>query len=170
MKLNRKHWLILLVAPLMLLLDQVSKQIVHSTFKPFGQITLIPEYLELIFVTNRGLIFGSFTGKLGPYTTWIFLGITVVAFGIILHLFFRTSDRAVLLPLALSNVMAGALGNLIDRLRWGYVVDFIEMHWRGHYWPVYNVADISISIGIVLLLIDSFLPQPGPDQPSKEAG
>jgi len=167
LKLTRKHWVIFSVTPLGLILDQVSKLIIHANLRPFSEIVLIPGYLDLIFVTNHGLAFGMFSGKLGSAATWIFLGITIVALGIIIHLFFRTENKAVLLPTALSLVLAGALGNLIDRFRWGYVVDFINMHYQSHYWPTYNVADILITFGIILLILDSFRPQPE-TQPAAE--
>ncbi len=166
MKLTRKHWLILIVTPLALLADQLTKLSIHAALRPFQEIVIVPGYLELIFVTNRGLAFGMFSGQLGGAATWIFLGITLVALAIILHLFFQTDNQAVVLPLALSLVLAGALGNLIDRFRWGYVVDFMNMHWKHHYWPTYNVADIAITAGIILLIFDSFLPRTGAENKS----
>jgi len=159
MKLVRKHWIILLLTPLVLLLDQTSKLLVHRFFYPYQARQIIPGFLEFRLVFNRGLAFGLFSDQLGPYSTWIFLGITLIAFGIIVHLFFRTDHRALLLPSALSLVLAGALGNLIDRFRWGYVVDFINLYYRRFVWPTFNVADIAITVGIILLLIDSFRPE-----------
>ena len=170
LNLTRKHWVIILVTPLALLLDQLSKLIIHASLKPLNEIVLIPRYLELILVKNRGLVFGMLSGRLGGFSTWIFLGITIIALAIIIHLFFRTESKAVLLPLALSLVLSGALGNLIDRFHWGYVVDFINMHYRGHYWPTFNVADIAITFGIIFLIIDSFRPPPKTgSQEKKEA-
>lgn len=166
---SKKHWVILLTTPLAVLLDQATKFFIHSTFRLYQEISVIPGYLNIIYVQNRGLIFGSFSDRLGPYSIWVSLAITVVALGIIVHLFFRTEDRAVLLPLALSMVLVGAIGNLIDRLHWGYVVDFIQLYYvensppfKAHYWPTFNVADIAITCGIILLLIDSFRPQREP--------
>lgn len=162
MRLTRKHWLIILITPSVFLLDQITKLIIHSTLKPYGQIVLIPRVIEFIFVKNYGLVFGMFSDRLGSSSAWIFLGISLIALGIIIHLFFRTDNQAVLLPTALSLVLAGAFGNLIDRFRWGYVVDFIQIlfNYKGWTWPTFNVADIAITIGIILLIIDSFRPQP----------
>ena len=176
MKLYRKHWVIILVAPLMVVADQFTKLVIHSYMKPYEVITIMQGYLNIYYAQNYGLAFGLFSDKLGASSTWIFLAITIVALAIIIHLFFRTEDKAVLLPMALSLVLAGALGNLIDRFHWGYVVDFIQMYfvsksppYNAHYWPTYNVADISISAGIVLLIIDSFRPQ-REAQPEQESG
>ncbi len=168
MKLVRKHWIILLLTPSVLLLDQISKLVVHRTFYPYQARQIIPGFLEFRLVFNRGLVFGLFSDRLGPYSTWIFLGITLVAFGIIVHLFLRTDHRALLLPSALSLVLAGALGNLIDRFRWGYVVDFINLYYGRFSWPTFNVADMAITIGIILLLIDSFRPEKSPQAPAVE--
>lgn len=169
MKLSRKHWIIILTTPLAVFLDQASKLVIHSYCRLYESIALIPGYLNIYYARNTGLVFGMFSDRLGAYSTWIFLGITIVALAIIVNLFFRAGVKAVLLPLALSLVLSGALGNLIDRLHWGYVVDFIQLFYisqsppyRAHYWPTFNVADIAITAGIVLLLIDSFRPQPQP--------
>ncbi len=166
MKLSSKHWVIMLAAPLMVAVDQAAKFLVHSRMQPFDTITVIPGYLNFYYLRNSGLIFGLFTRELAGISTWVYLGINLVALGIIIHLFFRSEDRAVLLPLALSLVLAGALGNLIDRLHWGYVVDFIHMFYISksppghlHSWAIYNVADLCITFGIGLLLIDSFRPR-----------
>jgi len=149
--------------PLALLCDQITKQMIHSALEPFEEIVIIPGHLEFILVRNSGLVFGMFSGRLGGTATLIFLGITVIALGIIIHLFFHTENKAVVLPLALSLVLAGAFGNLIDRLRWGYVVDFINMHahllGKERTWPTFNIADLAITGGIVLLVIDAFKPQ-----------
>ncbi len=172
MKLTRKHWVIMLITPLGLILDQVSKLIIHASLRPFSEIEIVPGYFNLVFVTNRGLSFGMFSNGLGGAATWIFLGITIVALGIIIHLFLRTDHNAILLPAALSLVLAGALGNLIDRFRWGYVVDFLQAHHeilgRDRYWPTFNVADMLITAGIILLVMDSFRPQPNNEPPEEK--
>lgn len=169
MKLYRKHWVIILVAPLMVAADQITKYLVHSHMRPHESITVIQGYLNIYYVRNSGLVFGLFADRLAGASTWIYLGINIMALAIIGRLFFQSEGRAVLLPLALSQVMAGALGNLIDRLRWGYVVDFIQVYYVSkspphlvHSWGIFNVADIAITLGIAFLLIDSFRPKPAP--------
>jgi signal peptidase II len=170
LKLDRKHWVILLVTPLAILIDQLSKFYVHAHLRLFDEHALIPDYFNIVYVQNRGLAFGLFQQRIGSFSTWIFLGITVVAMGIIVHLFFSTDKKAVVLPLALSLVMSGALGNLIDRMHWGFVVDFMQMYFKGHYWPTFNVADIAITAGIILLILDSFRAQPETKMDTAAAG
>lgn len=160
MNFSRKHWVIFLVTPISLLADQLTKTYVHGHLHLFDEHKIIPDFFNIVYVQNRGLAFGLFQNKIGPYSTLIFLIITLVALGIIIHLFFKTDRKAVLLPMALSLVLAGALGNLIDRLHWGFVVDFLQLYYRSNYWPTFNVADMSITAGIILLVIDSFRPQP----------
>ena len=149
----------------MLLLDQAAKLLVHARLQLYETITVIPGHLNLYYVRNSGLIWSLFSRQLAGYSTWIYLVINLIALLIILRIFFQTENRAVLLPLGLSLVLAGALGNLLDRLRWGYVVDFIQMYYRSgapshrlHSWAIYNVADIAITCGIILLIMDSLRP------------
>jgi signal peptidase II len=182
LKLERKHWVIILVAPLMVFADQFSKQVIHSYMHVFDSVTVLPGHLNIYYVQNTGLVFGLFADRLAGASTWIYLGINICALFIINHLFSRTEGKAVIMPFALGMVLAGALGNLIDRLRWGYVVDFVQVYYLSkapphlaHSWGIFNVADVAISCGIVFLVIDSILdsfrphhevqPDPGPDAP-----
>ncbi len=150
MKLYRKHWVIILITPVMVIIDQLSKFYIQSHIMRYEKI-VINQYLNITNVPNNGLAFGMFADRLGPWSTWIFLGITIIALVIIVNLFFRTEDKAALLPAALSFVLAGALGNLIDRFHWGYVVDFIQAHYDRYYWPTFNVADSAITVGVIVL-------------------
>jgi len=167
LKLYRKHWVIILTTPIAVIVDQLSKIFIRRFFLANNEPMVINRYLNIAYAENKGLAFGMFADRLGPWSTWIFLGITVIALAIIVNLFFRTEQKAALLPAALSLVLAGALGNLIDRFHWGYVVDFIQAHYERHYWPTFNVADIAISAGIVLLIADSLRPQPGSEPKTK---
>ena len=157
MKLERKHWMILLVTPLCLLIDQLSKTYIHGHLRLFDEHSIIPDYFNIVYAQNRGLVFGMFQNQIGSFSTWIFLAITLVALGIIVHLFSSTGKKAVLLPLALCLVLSGALGNLIDRLHWGFVVDFLQLYYKSNYWPTFNAADIWITLGIGLLILDTII-------------
>jgi signal peptidase II len=178
LKLGRKHWVIILVSPLMVIADQFSKLVIHSYMHVYDSVTVIQGHLNIYYVQNSGLVFGLFADQLAGAATWVYLGINIAALAIIVHLFSQTKDKAVLFPLALSLVLAGALGNLIDRLHWGYVVDFVQIYYvskspphLAHSWGIFNIADLAISSGIAFLIIDSFRPQredkpkPEPDKP-----
>jgi signal peptidase II len=170
LKLEPKHWTVLLITPLSLALDQASKFYVHGRLSLYDEHEIVPGFFNIVYAQNRGLVFGMFQNKIGSFSTLVFGIITVVAFAIIIHLFRQTRKDSLVLPAALGFVLSGALGNLIDRLHWGFVVDFLQLYYRGKYWPTFNVADIAIVIGIVLLVIDSFRAQPAPEAKEASAG
>lgn len=152
---NRKYWILALVTPCAIIIDQVTKSIAHKALEGGKIITLIPHYLNLLLVTNEGMVFGILNDSKGAWRSPLLIGISVVALFIIAHLFRQTKKNAVFLPLSLSLILAGAVGNFIDRIRWGYVVDFVNMHFRDHHWPTFNVADAAITCGIVILILDT---------------
>jgi signal peptidase II len=145
-------------------LDQWSKWLVTTHFEEFDSIVLLP-VLELMRLHNEGAAF-SFLADASGWQRWVFvvLGIAVsVALAIWLT---RLPARGQgLLAAALSAVLGGAIGNVIDRVRYGHVVDFIRVHYEQWYFPAFNVADSAISIGAALLILDSLL-QVGRDDAS----
>ena len=118
----------------------------------FEVITVIPGFFNLTYVRNRGAAFGMLAGVPGIWRSAFFIVVTVIAIAAIVLLIRKTSER--LLVAAFSLIAGGALGNLIDRIRYGEVVDFIDWYVRSHHWPTFNVADSAISVGVGLLVID----------------
>ena len=148
---NKYYLLALLIAAL----DHLSKWIV-SVRLPNHPIELIPSYLRLSYVCNSGVAFGFFDGDTSAWKPYV-LGVMAVA--ALVAMFFysrrRSADR-VLLQCALALTMGGILGNFVDRIFRGYVIDFVEVHiHESFYWPNFNVADSAITIGIALLLIET---------------
>jgi signal peptidase II len=137
--------------------DQATKDVITSRMSLYSSVPVIPGFLHLTLVTNRGALFGLFHDLAEPYRSVLFTSIPMVAIGLILFFQYRTTlaDRAAQAGLAL--ILGGALGNLVDRLRLGYVVDFIDMFLGEHHWPAFNLADSSICIGVTLLVIDLVL-------------
>ena len=135
--------------------DQFTKWIVVQRFALFETLTLLP-VLDLTRLHNTGAAFSLFADQAG-WQRWFFtlvaLGVAVVLVVVLLRLA-QGYDRWLAACLAL--VLGGALGNVIDRIRFGYVIDFVHLHWDRWYWPAFNVADSAISIGAVLLLLDAF--------------
>lgn len=125
------------------MLDQFTKWFVRATMVPGEHHTLTPSFLHVSFVQNTGAAFGLFKGQ-----QWFFIVLSIAVIGWIVWAVARDrlGDRLLLWACAL--IVAGALGNLIDRLRFGHVVDFIGVG----IWPVFNVADSAISIGVALIL------------------
>ncbi|HVS76750.1 MAG TPA: signal peptidase II [Steroidobacteraceae bacterium] len=137
-------------------LDQVVKAWIVAHVALNGMVRLLP-VLDITLTYNTGAAF-SFLAEASGWQKWLFAGLAAaVAAGITLWLR-RLNGRAQwMLCLSLTLILGGALGNLIDRLRIGHVVDFILAHWHGAYFPAFNVADSAITVGAVLLLADAWL-------------
>ncbi|WJW75098.1 signal peptidase II [Thiohalobacter sp. IOR34] len=142
----RYLWLSVLV----LLADQLSKQLAEARLAA-GQVVELTGWFNLRLAYNRGAAF-SFLGEAGGWQRWLFIGVGLLAVGAILLWLhgLRAGDR--LLAWALALILGGALGNLVDRVLYGHVVDFIDWHYAGWHWPAFNLADAAISLGVVLLL------------------
>jgi len=130
--------------------DQLSKWVVRAAFSPGYSVPVIPSVLHLTYVQNTGAAFGLFPGYAGAL---MILAAAVVGW-IVLELR-RQAPRTKGGQLGLLLILGGAIGNLLDRLRFGYVVDFIDLR----VWPVFNLADSAITIGVALLLWQAFLPR-----------
>lgn len=147
--LNRWLWL----SALVIALDQLSKAWIINHFA-FGESYTVLSVFNLVLAHNTGAAF-SFLNDAGGIQRWLFSIIAIAASVWIVRLL--SKHRAQLLfALALSMILGGALGNLIDRLAYGYVVDFLSFHWGEHYFPAFNLADSAITCGAFLLILDSF--------------
>jgi signal peptidase II len=147
-------WLLLSV--LVVLADQASKYYITQHFGEFEHITLLP-VLDVTRMHNVGAAF-SFLASASGWQRWVFIGLAgIVSVGIIVWML-RLKERAHgLLACGLALVLGGALGNVIDRIRLGYVIDFIHFHWDRAYFPAFNVADSAITVGAACLLLDALL-------------
>jgi signal peptidase II len=147
----------LFLAILVLFLDQVSKLAILEWVKPQGAGIAITGFLAIVLVWNRGMSFGMFnTGD--PIVPWILGAIaSAVAIGLVWWL---ARARHWLVVVALGLVLGGAIGNLIDRVLYGAVVDFVSVHAGGWYFPAFNVADSAITLGVIALLWDSLFTKP----------
>jgi signal peptidase II len=135
-----------------LLLDQASKLAVSATLKMHEIRPVIHGLLNLTLVHNTGAAFGLLAGHTSILRTTFFLGVSVLAMGVILWMVFRLPQDQKLELFALSLIFGGALGNVIDRARLGEVIDFIDVYYRTYHWPAFNVADSAITIGVILLV------------------
>ena len=146
----RLWWLMLLV----LVADQVTKQVVIANMQLFDSIDLLP-FFNLTYVRNYGAAF-SFLSDAGGWQRWFFTLIAVVISCVLAVWLARNSKNQLKLNLALSLVLAGAIGNLIDRSIYGYVIDFLHLYYQNWHYPAFNIADSAICIGAALLVWDSF--------------
>ncbi|HEY6849482.1 MAG TPA: signal peptidase II [Terracidiphilus sp.] len=156
---RRLPWLMLL-SGLVLLADRLSKQWVEAHIQLGGAIPLIPRVLRITHWTNEGAAFSLFAESASPHLVrWVLVGISLLAALAVLIALVRLGDRLTLTTVALALIFAGALGNAHDRILYGSVVDFIEVHIFRYHWPDFNVADSAIVIGACMLFLDSMLPR-----------
>ena len=137
------------LSALVLASDQLSKSWIVAAFARGESVTLT-SFFDLVLVLNRGAAF-SFLSDASGWQRWFFVSLACAISAWILVMMKRHAHER-LLPLALALVLGGALGNVVDRLIYGAVVDFLSFHLSEHYWPAFNVADSAISIGVVLML------------------
>jgi signal peptidase II len=139
------------IAVIVVLLDQVSK-ITMSRLLAYGQSEMITPYFNLVMVYNQGAAF-SFLANSGGWQRWFFSGLAfVVSLAIIWMLHKNTTQR--LFCWALTLILGGAVGNLIDRVLYGHVIDFLDFHIGTLHWPAFNVADSAITVGAALFVLD----------------
>ena len=151
-----KHYrLLLLVTPAVLMLDQLSKLHIDRTFALYESVTVAENFFHITYLRNQGAAFGLLAGS--PWRVPLLVGVALVAAGGILWYMSRLAPRQKLLRAALALIFSGAVGNLIDRIRLGEVIDFIDVHWYRHHWPAFNIADSAITIGVGLMLLDLWL-------------
>jgi signal peptidase II len=137
-------------------LDQWTKWMVIERFEEFDRVVLLP-VLELMRLHNEGAAF-SFLSNAGGWQRWMFIGLGVVVTAAILVWLRRLPAKGqALLAAGLSLILGGALGNVIDRVLHGHVIDFIRVHYEQHYFPAFNVADSAITIGAALIVLDNLL-------------
>jgi signal peptidase II len=144
----------LVVSALVVALDQLTKMLVDHYMSLHESWLVVEGVLRLTYVQNRGAAFGILSDADLPYQSVLFAVVSLAALGAIAAYAWRLPARNRLPQTALALIMGGALGNLIDRGRLGYVIDFVDAYWGPHHWPAFNVADSAISIGVVLLVID----------------
>lgn len=139
------------VALLLVGLDQITKLFVVNLFQ-LGQHHAVTDWFNLVRVHNTGAAF-SFLADAGGWQRWFFIGLGFAAVAYLGFLLFRHAAQT-WFALAAVLIIAGAIGNTIDRLTWGYVIDFLDFHISGWHWPAFNLADSWITVGAVLFILD----------------
>jgi len=142
------------LAFILLLADQFTKVLIVGYYH-LGDSTYVTSFFNVVRVHNNGAAF-SFLATAGGWQRWFFTGLGVVAAAVILWLL-RSHAGQKLFSFAMACILGGAIGNVIDRLLHGYVVDFLDFHWNGMHFPAFNVADCAISIGAACLILDEVL-------------
>lgn len=154
--LRRSGWRWLPLVLIVIVADQLSKGWIEANYQ-LGDYTMVWPWLDIIRLHNPGAAF-SFLAGAGGWQRWFFI---VLALGVSVVLLWwlrgvhEAAERR--LAIALSLILAGAIGNVIDRIEHGYVVDFIHVHWGRAYFPAFNIADAALTVGAALMIFDAFL-------------
>ncbi|MDN3651709.1 signal peptidase II [Thalassotalea ponticola] len=146
------RWLWL--ALLMLIVDQATKQLVVATMDYRQSIAVMP-FFNLTYVHNTGAAF-SFLADQGGWQRWFFSAIAALMSVLLVVWMAKTPKQQKLISIAFALILSGALGNLIDRLMFGYVIDFLDFYLGNYHWPAFNVADSAIFVGAALMIFDAF--------------
>ena len=141
------------ISAIIVALDLYTKHLILNAFS-YGERLTVTSFFELVRYHNEGAAFG-FLNDAGGWQKWFFTAISVIAVIVITYLIKKHSEQK-LFCFGLALVLGGAIGNLYDRIKLGYVVDFLNFHVNDWYWPAFNVADSAICVGVALLLWDSF--------------
>jgi signal peptidase II len=144
----------LAVAALVVLIDQLTKNVIERTFA-FGDVKPVTGFFNLVLTYNKGAAF-SFLASASGWQAHFLTGVGVAASAFILYLLARHGHQK-LFALALAMILGGAVGNVIDRVAYGHVIDFLDFHVHGWHWPAFNMADSAIVGGAMLLVLDELL-------------
>ena len=155
------------LAGLVVIGDRVSKAAVAGSMPHGASETVVGGFFNLVHVRNTGIAFSLFADSAPWFRDLLLPGISMVAIGVIVALLYRQGDLSRMSRFALVLVLAGAVGNLYDRLVYGYVTDFLDLYVGSYHWPAFNVADSAITVGAVMLLADAIFAR---NPLSEEAG
>lgn len=137
-------------------LDQLTKFLVTQNLALGESVKIVPGLVNFTMVRNTGMAFGLLSGSEVPYKSLIVTVMSLLAMAAVAYFALRADTSAWVPRIGLWCILGGALGNIIDRVRLGYVVDFVDVFWGSAHWPAFNLADTCISVGVGLLLLDSF--------------
>jgi signal peptidase II len=159
-RMPRIYTLLLITVGIVVLCDQISKLYVDAVMWPHQSITVIENFFNITYIRNPGGAFGLFARAERWIVRPLLLGLSAVTMVIILLIYRSTPVDRSLIRLAFSLILGGAIGNLIDRVRFDEVIDFLDVHWYHYHWPAFNIADAAITIGVVLLCWDLLFGKP----------
>ena len=149
-----KYVIFFLTVIIVTLLDQLTKAFIHAAMSLYSSWVVIDGFFSITYVRNPGAAFGFLAQASPSFRSIFFVLVTLLAIGMILYYLVKSRADQPRLVFALSLILSGALGNLIDRLRFGEVVDFIDVYWSSHHWPAFNVADAAISVGAMIMMLE----------------
>ncbi len=149
---EKKYFRLVIVAGLVVVIDQISKVIIFEILPLYGTVSVIPGFFNITHVHNPGGAFGFLAGHSEAWRHFVFLFISGLAIGLIIYYYHKTPNSYILLSFGFALILGGAIGNMIDRVRLGVVIDFLDVYIGNLHWPAFNVADSAISIGITIFI------------------
>jgi signal peptidase II len=153
---THKYLIAGIIALAVVMLDQYTKYFIAQHLPLHHSLPIIEPYLTILHTRNKGIAFGIFSGQVSTTQTVLLILTSLAAIVFIFYLLSGLGKQFLYATVTLALILGGAIGNLIDRIRWGEVIDFIDLHWHGYHWPAFNCADSAISVGLVLLVIGMF--------------
>jgi signal peptidase II len=147
------HWLWLSLV--VIVLDQASKQVAESLLTLYESVKVLP-FFDLTLLYNKGAAF-SFLSNQGGWQRWFFILLAIVVCMVLVGWLWRLKREEQWVAVALSLIIGGAIGNVIDRILFGQVIDFLHFHYQQHYFPAFNVADSAITLGVIIMLYDALI-------------
>jgi signal peptidase II len=158
--LKNKYLTLFLFANVLILIDQYSKFLITTHLPLYYSIEVIEGVFNLTHVRNPGVAFGLFAGVESQYKAWIFVFISTIAVAAILVIYHQTPKEHRMVRMGLILIFSGAIGNIIDRIVYKEVIDFLDIYYQGYHWPAFNFADSCITIGVGLMILDLFQTHP----------
>jgi signal peptidase II len=143
----------LITAALTVALDQYSKFLIKATMKMYQAIIVIRDIFKIIYIENSGIAFGIFNGSRNPAARWILAAVILIAIIAITYYWAISGKTGFVFNMSCGLILGGAIGNFIDRVIIGRVTDFIEVGYKEYTWPVFNVADSAVSVGVCLFIL-----------------
>ncbi len=172
MTIRQKYTALLVIAALVIVLDQASKYLILEHLKLHEAFSLIPGFLDISHVENPGVAFGLFSQNKSNIQQLVLMCASLVAVCVLFYFYNQTSSRYRTMLTGFALILGGAVGNFIDRVRFGQVVDFIDIYVGDLHWPMFNIADSAISIGIVIFIYHLIFKKPDVfhrlDEPSEK--
>ncbi len=163
--LKNKYLHLLLISNVLVVLDQVTKYMVIAHIPKYHSVEVIKNFFSLTHIRNSGVAFGMFARQGSEMKPFIFISVSVIAIIAILVFFHHTPDNKKIAQNGLILIFSGAIGNVIDRVMYKEVIDFLDFFYKNIHWPAFNIADSCITIGVGLMIIDLFAKDPDTGTP-----
>ncbi|MBN1881970.1 MAG: signal peptidase II [Deltaproteobacteria bacterium] len=157
---RRKIIMFSIIAVFVIVFDQITKHLIDTTMRLGERIEIIPNFLDIRYISNTGAAFGIMAKLPDGARLPFLIGVSILAMLLVFYLFVKAEGNRVAYQVSLALVFSGAVGNLIDRVWLGFVRDFVDAHIYDLHWPVFNVADSAITVGIVILAYELLIREP----------